>query len=169
MATKKTVKKETNTEKLSDVAKDLYLANLGMYDKIYETLEEKVEEISDKRGDLFKELVKRGEQVHKTAEKRIKDVQKDAEMRIKGAQKDAEKFIKEFDLTKDMKLEDRIKELRSNFSSVKAKLVPGSIKKKVSTKAKAKAKAPTKAKAKAKATASKVANSAKQAAAEVTA
>jgi ElaB/YqjD/DUF883 family membrane-anchored ribosome-binding protein len=165
MATKKTVKKETNTEKLSDIAKDLYLANLGMYGKIYETLEEKVEEISDKREDLFKELVKRGEQVHKTAEKRIKDVQKDAEKRLKGAQKDAEKFIKEFDLTKDMKLEDRIKELRSNFSSVKAKLIPGSIKKKVSTEAKAKA--PTKAKA--KATASKVTNAAKQAAAEVTA
>ncbi len=165
MATKKTVKKESNTEKLSDIAKDLYLANLGMYGKIYETLEEKVEEISDKRDDLFKELVKRGEQVHKNAEKRIKDVQKDAEMRLKGAQKDAEKFIKEFDLTKDMKLEDRIKELRSNFSSVKAKLVPGGIKKKVSTKAKAKA--PSKAKA--KATASKVANAAKQAAAEVTA
>ena len=145
MATKKTARKEVKTEKLSDIAKDLYLANLGMYDKIYETLEEKVEEISDKREGLFKELVKRGEHVHKNAEKRIKD-----------AQRDAGKFIKDFDLTKEMKLEDRIKELRSNFGSVKEKLVPGVSKKK----------APSKTRAKAKATTSKAKSAAKQAAAK---
>ena len=71
MATKKTVKKDSSTEKLGDFAKDLYLANLGVYGKLYET----IEEYSDKRGDLFKELVKRGEKVQKTAEKRIKDAQ----------------------------------------------------------------------------------------------
>jgi hypothetical protein len=145
MATKPAAKKEARTEKLSDIVKDLYLANLGMYDKIYETLEEKVEEISDKREGLFKELVKRGEHVHKTAEKRIKD-----------AQKDAGKFIRHFDLTKEMKLEDRIKELRSNFGSVREKLVPGASKKK----------APSKTRTKAKATANKATRAAKQAAAK---
>ncbi len=150
MATKKAAKKEIKTEKLSDIAKDLYLANLGMYDKIYETLEEKVEEISDKRDGLFKELVKRGEQVHKSAEKRIKD-----------AQKDAGRFIRDFGFTKEMKLEDRIKELRSNFSSVREKLVPGASRKKAPSKTKAKAKT------RAKAAASKATNAAKQAAAEV--
>ena len=150
MATKKAVSKEVKTEKLSDIAKDLYLANLGMYDKIYETIEEKVEEISDKREGLFKELVKRGEQVHKPAEKRIKDVQKDAG-----------RFIKDFHITKEMKLEDRINELRSNFGSVKEKLVPGASKKKAPSKAR-------KAKTRAKAATTKATNAAKQAAAKAT-
>lgn len=124
MATKKTEKKEINTEKLGDMAKDLYLANLGMYGKLYETLEDKVEAYNDKRGDLFKDLVKRGEKVHKNAEKRIK----------------------EFDLTKEVKLEDRIQELRDNFDSLKDKLVSGNKNPVAKKKAPAR-KAPSKAKA----------------------
>ena len=141
MATKKTAKKENSTEKLGDMVKDLYLANLGVYGKLYETLEDKVEEYNDKRGDLFKELVKRGEKVHKTAEKRLKD-----------AQQDAEKRIKDIDLVKDMNLDDRIKELRENFRSVKDKLVPAAKKKAPATK-----KSPAKTKARAAASKAKAA------------
>lgn len=158
MATKKTAKKDSSTEKLGDFAKDLYLANLGVYGKLYETLEEKVEEYNDKnkRSDLFKELVKRGEKVQKTAEKRIKD-----------AQQDAEKRIKEFDLVKEMNLEDRIKELRDNFSSVKDKLVPAANKPAAKKKAPARKKAP--AKAKTKPAASKAKAAVKEAAEQVAA
>jgi hypothetical protein len=145
MATKKTEKKEINTEKLGDMAKDLYLANLGMYGKLYETLEDKVEEYNDKRGDLFKELVKRGEKVQKTAEKRLKD-----------AQQDAEKRIKDLDVVKDMNLDDRIKELRENFRSVKDKLVPAAKNKKKAPAKKARA-ATSKAKAAVKETTEQVA------------
>ena len=141
MAGKKTAKKENNTEKLGDMVKGLYLANLGACGKIYETLEDKVEEYNDKRGDLFKELVKRGEKVHKTAEKRLKE-----------AQQDAGKRIKDLELVKDMNLDDRIKELRENFRSVKDKLVPVA-KKKVP----AKKKAPAKTKARAAASKAKAA------------
>jgi len=139
MAGKKTAKKDSGTEKLGDFAKDLYLANLGVYGKLYETIEEKVEEYNDKnkRSDLFKELVKAGEKVQKNAEKRIKD-----------AQQDAEKRIKEFDLVKEMNLEDRIKELRENFSSVKDKLVPAAKKPAAKKKAPKRKKATTKAKTK---------------------
>lgn len=141
MATKKPAKTELNAEKIGDIAKDLYLANLGAYGKLYESFEEKVEEYNDKRGDLFKELVKRGEKVQKDAEKRIQDARTDAEKRIKG-----------LDVVKDMKLEDRIQELRENFDSLKDKLVSGNKKPAAKKKAPArKKKAPAKAAAKPKA------------------
>ena len=66
MTAKKNSKKEFSAEKLSDLAKDLYLANLGVYGKIYESIEDKVDQYNDKGSDLFKDLVKRGEEVHKS-------------------------------------------------------------------------------------------------------
>ncbi len=158
MATKETPKKDSSSEKLGDFAKDLYLANLGVYGKLYQTIEEYSDKKrgDKKRGDLFKELVKAGEKVQKTAEKRIKD-----------AQQDAEKRIKEFDLVKEMNLEDRIKELRENFSSVKDKLVPAAKKPAAKKKAPARKKAP--AKAKAKPAASKAKAAVKEAAEQVAA
>lgn len=153
MATKKAAKSDTGVEKIGDIAKDLYLANLGMYGKLYESLEEKVEEYNDKRGDLFKELVKRGEKVQQNAEKRIKDAQQDAEERIKN-----------IDLVKDMKLEDRIQELRDNFDSLKDKLASSTKKPAAKKKAPARKKAPAK-----KAAASKPATRVKKEAEEVAA
>lgn len=105
---KKSEKKEFNTEKLTELAKDLYLANLGVYGKIYEVIGEKVDLYNEKGADLFKDLVKRGEKVQKNAEKRLKDT---------------EDRIKNLELVKEMKLEDRIKELRENFNTLKEKLV----------------------------------------------
>ena len=106
-AAKKSDKKELSTEKLTELAKDLYLANLGVYGKIYEVIGEKVDLYNEKRADLFKDLVKSGEKVQKTAEQRLKET---------------EDRIKNLELVKDMKLEDRIKELRENFTTLKEKL-----------------------------------------------
>ena len=142
--TKKSEKKEFNTEKLTEMAKDLYLANLGVYGKIYEVLGDKVDEYNEKRVDLFKDLVKRGEKVQKNAEKRLKDT---------------EDRIKNLELVKEMKLEDRISELRDNFNTLKTKLTN-----KKDEEAASAGKAPVaKAKAKAKSTASAATAKAKEA------
>ena len=124
----KATKKEFNTEKVSDMAKDLYLANLGVYGKGGDLIKD-----ITKTGDFFKDLVKRGEEVHKSAEKRLKDT---------------ESRIKNLEIVKDMKLDDRISELKENFNSIKDKLA---LKSKTEKKAEETVKTPAKAKAKAKA------------------
>ena len=136
MTSKKNAKKEFSTEKLSDWAKDLYLANLGVYGKIYESIEDRVDQYNDKSGDLFKDLVKRGEAVHKSAEKRVKDT---------------EERIRNLELVKDMKLEDRINELKDNFSSMKDKLAGKKEEAEEKIASATSEKAPSKAKSKAKA------------------
>ena len=135
MTSKKNAKKEFSTEKLSDWAKDLYLANLGVYGKIYESIEDRVDQYNDKSGDLFKDLVKRGEAVHKSAEKRVKDT---------------EERIRNLELVKDMKLEDRINELKDNFSSMKDKLAGKKEEAEEKIASATSEKAPSKAKSKAK-------------------
>ena len=95
-------KKDFSTEKLTDLAKDLYLANLGVYGKSGDLLKDR-----PSTDELFKDLVKRGEEVQKSAEKRLKET---------------EDRIKNIEVVKDMKLEDRINELKDKFSSLKEKL-----------------------------------------------
>ncbi len=54
-AANKSEKKELSTQKLTELAKDLYLANLGVYGKIYEVIGEKIDLYNVKRADLFKD------------------------------------------------------------------------------------------------------------------
>jgi hypothetical protein len=96
MASKK-AKQEQNFDKVSDMGRDVFLASLGAYSKVVEDGREMISEYSDKRSELFDELVRRGEQV----------------------QLDAEARIKELDFSKRINLEERLAKMRTSFSTLK--------------------------------------------------
>lgn len=85
---KKQAETQTTFEKANAVARDLFLANLGLYGKAFEQGQEfytktqasykqageKVQDIVSKREKIFADLVKRGEQVQADAQAKFEEL-----------------------------------------------------------------------------------------------
>jgi hypothetical protein len=67
MAKKKTTKASKNTF----AAKDVFLATLGFYGKVYEQSTDRVSDIQEKRQAMFKDLVARGKKLESQGKKKV--------------------------------------------------------------------------------------------------
>ena len=74
MATKKATKKATKDSKSDFAAKDLFLATLGFYGKVYEQGADRISDINEKRQEMFKDLVSRGEKLESKAKDKYSEV-----------------------------------------------------------------------------------------------
>jgi polyhydroxyalkanoate synthesis regulator phasin len=72
--TKKQTTKKAKATKVTVDAKGVFLATLGLYGKIYEQGSERVTEVNNKRQELFKELVARGEKLEGQAKQKIEEL-----------------------------------------------------------------------------------------------
>ena len=73
MAKKKTTKASKNTF----AAKDLFLATLGFYGKVYEQSTDRVSDIQEKRQAMFKEFVARGKKRESQGKKKVETLKAD--------------------------------------------------------------------------------------------
>ncbi len=92
MAKKKAAKKTQNTV----AGKDIFLATLGFYGKVYEQGADRVSEINEKRQSFFQDLVNRGEKLEDQAKGKYEELKTD-----------------------NPKIDERIDTLRNNFSKLK--------------------------------------------------
>lgn len=72
-----TKKKTTKASKNTFAAKDVLLATLGFYGKVYEQSTDRVSEINEKRQEMFKELVSRGEKLEVQAKDKYEELKAD--------------------------------------------------------------------------------------------
>ncbi|MFT5032357.1 MAG: hypothetical protein ACI9OO_000287 [Bacteroidia bacterium] len=79
--TKNQTKTQTTFEKANAVARDLFLANLGLYGKAFEQSQEtykqageKVQALIGKRETIYADLVKRGEKVQVEAQAKFEEL-----------------------------------------------------------------------------------------------
>jgi uncharacterized coiled-coil DUF342 family protein len=115
-AVRKTAKKTDSniTNKAQETARELFLAGLGVYGKVFDEVEDQLKnaekrmEARRKKADkLYNELVKRGEQLEKEARKSLDDIELPRFQR-----KDLEQQLE--------KARDRFAELKDSFGSKKA-------------------------------------------------
>ena len=83
-----TGKKSPEKAEKTVAAKDIFLATLGLYGKIYEQGTDLSSQISDKTQHVFNDLVSRGEKLERQAKKKYSQ----------------------------LKIEDRIENIRNNFA-----------------------------------------------------
>lgn len=69
-----TRKKSATTSKTTFDARDVFLATLGLYAKVYEQGNKRAAEVKRKREVMFKELVARGEKLEKQARKKLAEL-----------------------------------------------------------------------------------------------
>lgn len=111
-AKKTTAKKATAKKATSFTLRDVAIANLGFYGKVFDVVTERVEELRKDAPKQFNAYVKRGEKVQKELLK---------------ARKDVEKNVREFDLREELEsidireqFDDLSDRVRDAFSPSKA-------------------------------------------------
>lgn len=82
--TKETIFDRLNsgTDKLENIAKQIWLAGLGAYGRSFDEVQNRFEKMNDESQRLFEELVARGEQLQADAEKRLDEGKSDLDARI---------------------------------------------------------------------------------------
>ena len=123
--TEKTESKVVELREQSTTAvRKAYLANLGLYGKLYEEGQERIESLKTARVDLrskstelFEELVARGEKLQSDAEAKFESLQSDSKAKIESLKSDAEAKIEEG----KAELEGRFEKVKSVFAGEESK------------------------------------------------
>lgn len=128
---------KTKIEKAGDLAKDVFLAQLGLAGKAYEQAESmvkkteekyketetKLKDTYNKREEIFNGLIARGEKVQSDAKAKLEESKTEATTKLKEAKSEV---VAKFESLKSETVDARIKELRSNLETglekVKAKV-----------------------------------------------
>lgn len=66
--------KATKASKSDFAAKDVLLATLGFYGKVYEQSTDRISDMNEKRQEMFKELVSRGEKLEGKAKDKYEEL-----------------------------------------------------------------------------------------------
>lgn len=111
-------------EQATTAIRKAYLANLGLYGKLYEEGQERIESLKAARGDLrskstelFEELVARGEKLQAEAKAKAETLQSDSKAKFESLKSDAEAKIEEG----KAELEGRIEKVKSVFAGEESK------------------------------------------------
>lgn len=102
--------KAPSFEKLGDTAKEVAYAQLGVYGRVYDEVNDRVSQARKDAPKRWDALVKRGEKVQRDIEKAQKDLRSDIEKRQKELRDDLKERFGDIDLKGD--LEARVEKVR---------------------------------------------------------